>query len=594
MQTAADAAMRRALERAGNRLKGRAGTLRDTLRTTPPEYAARRVGPTMIADAGLSEAELLDGAFDDLVRRYPRWVETTANEAVGIYHGALGRAWVNTTPTALSELIAQNTERSAEVLANDLNRLALSRLYDPVGLDIDDVSELVPTGVVRRALAVAGGATDVVTFGDAAAAVSSADTTVGGVAVGTTFTEAFTNEGGSVEAWRWVYGPAQRDPFPPHLALGGKVFKSFTDPILKNSRAWPPFAYYIPGDHAHCKCDFEPVLVAPDGTVTADYPTNDGGDGATFVPEDDTPDVTLDLPDEPPATPPAPTGRTDRADAYAALRNRDDIAATFAARNPGSAVLPGGWDANRTRQCAATFEQLIDEHPLLPGHQVRTVGNIREVFKGRRIGKGTQGLAQSPNVEWSDRRREFVFKESAHNYPRIGMTKQTMGDATMATEQFESGWWSTGSEVHTLVHEYGHQVGFSAEKALLARKFPDGMPSSYTGSTHFEMSDLWEREMREVIGEVAGVDTAGMTWGQLAPTIRAELSAYAAKSSREVMAEAFADVVINGDAARPLSKAVAARARQLIDDELERIAGPLDARLGAVDDVAAITEEFPT
>jgi hypothetical protein len=47
----------------------------------------------------------------------------------------------------------------------------------------------------------------------------------------------------------------------PHMNLDGQVFRNFDDPVLANGSGWPPYSFYMPGDHAGCICDFEPIIV---------------------------------------------------------------------------------------------------------------------------------------------------------------------------------------------------------------------------------------------------------------------------------------------------------------------------------------------
>jgi len=255
--------MRRALERAGNRLKGRAGVFRDTLRNVAPMFAARTLGPSLIAAGDLSDAELLDGAFDDLVARYRVWALDAAADAQSVVGGLIGE-WRTGYPDAMKATQLRHVDDSVAWFRSAIGGLASDRLFDPVGLDPDSIDELVPTGFVRHVLGVAGGTADITSSGFAYTVVTSDNRGVGGVATGPDVTRAIRDHGGTTEAYRWVYGPARRKaPFMPHLRLDGQVFERFDSPVLTNGSGWPPFAFYIPGDHAHCRCDFEPIILTP-------------------------------------------------------------------------------------------------------------------------------------------------------------------------------------------------------------------------------------------------------------------------------------------------------------------------------------------
>jgi hypothetical protein len=94
---------------------------------------------------------------------------------------------------------------------------------------------------------------------------------VGGIGLGDLLRGEMASRGVAVEGYRWVYGPAaRRRPFEPHARLAGTTFQNFDDDVLANSAGWPPFSHFMPGDHSGCLCDVEPVLIAPDGSVTRD------------------------------------------------------------------------------------------------------------------------------------------------------------------------------------------------------------------------------------------------------------------------------------------------------------------------------------
>jgi hypothetical protein len=66
-----------------------------------------------------------------------------------------------------------------------------------------------------------------------------------------------------VNGFVWVYGPARRRSFEPHLLLDGREFTNFDDPRLANDYGWPETSHYYPGDHNGCVCDFEPIVGTP-------------------------------------------------------------------------------------------------------------------------------------------------------------------------------------------------------------------------------------------------------------------------------------------------------------------------------------------
>jgi hypothetical protein len=126
----------------------------------------------------------------------------------------------------------------------------------------------VPPGLVRQAVAEAGGAAGITTVEGNGAYITlqnGGSRPAGGIGTGELLVEAMRDHDVQLEAYRWVYGPARRQrPFEPHQSLDGAVFRNFDDPVLSNDSGWPEFAYYLPGDHSGCMCDVEPVIVTPD------------------------------------------------------------------------------------------------------------------------------------------------------------------------------------------------------------------------------------------------------------------------------------------------------------------------------------------
>lgn len=272
---AADTAVNRALERAGNRLRSRSEH-RAVLRNVPAHLAAATLGQDAVAAAG-GEAALLDEAFVAMRQAFLSWGGSAQDEALNLVGSIVG-GFSTTERDALKLRQAGDLDTAWVWLEDTLRSLTAARLYDPlVGLDtvgeaLDGLS--VPPGMIREAIARAGGAAGIETLGqDAWVTVADGGTRpVGGIGTGDLLRDVLRSHGVLTEAYRWVYGPAARSrPFEPHRALDGKTFATFDDPVLTNASGWPPFGFYMPGDHKGCVCDVEPVLIAPDGTIRQDY-----------------------------------------------------------------------------------------------------------------------------------------------------------------------------------------------------------------------------------------------------------------------------------------------------------------------------------
>lgn len=266
---ATNEAMGRALERAANRLRSRTnGTeLASRARQAPHPFA--HLGQQLVADV-MGEADPLAGAWDDLGASFLAWGADAQDRALAI----LDRAAGGLRSTVLADLAAQQSEDLATAwtwFAGALTQLAGQRLYDPSPAAPErgefDPSMRVPTGVVRQSMARAGGAAGLVATESGGAWVTLVDAgtrPAGGIGTGEVIRSGLRDAGVATEGYQWVYGPAYRArPFEPHAQLDGVVFTNFDDPVLANTEGWPPTAYFMPGDHAGCICDFVPILIPP-------------------------------------------------------------------------------------------------------------------------------------------------------------------------------------------------------------------------------------------------------------------------------------------------------------------------------------------
>jgi hypothetical protein len=256
---AADAALLRALERAGNRARAaaqRQPEAREAVAGQPAEAVLATLGRPLVAALGLEEQQLLAEAFGRLREQYAEWTATAAEEALD---AAVGLAGLDRSDPevarqigALRDRFAENVDASWPVLEGGLRDLAADRLYDP-DPTADPVGELpdslVPPGLVRQALAVAGGLP-----GD-----SSGRPPLNGLTSGQLLDGFLRDHGQEVVEYEWSYGISSR-PFRPHADLDGVVFAGFDDPVLDS----PSEAKWVgdslaPGDHKGCHCDYVPI-----------------------------------------------------------------------------------------------------------------------------------------------------------------------------------------------------------------------------------------------------------------------------------------------------------------------------------------------
>lgn len=272
LQGAAEAAMDRALEKAGNRLKNQnrlvaAGvTMRDHLRTVPAYQAAAVLGPDGLADSGTTTDELLDGAWDTFGVQFKLWTKEDAHNAVAILAVLLGASFTVEQRLAVLAEIATRVDEAWVWLQNAMTEVGKRALFAPqrsIEVTVGEWAQNVriPPGVLREALAIAGGASGI--RGRLGVVIPSNLVPSGGVATGDLIMEALRQSGGDIAGWQWMYGAARRVEFPPHAALDGSLFQSFDDALLANTTEnWLGVDYFFPGDHDGCQCDIQPIILS--------------------------------------------------------------------------------------------------------------------------------------------------------------------------------------------------------------------------------------------------------------------------------------------------------------------------------------------
>lgn len=263
---AAEMALARALERAGNKLKTSGPpALRASLRQIPSRRAAAHVGPSLIADAGIAVDDLLEGAWVDLEQQFKQWGNETGDAAIAeINKLAKGRF----TKKELADLKVRQVadiDEAWQWMSSSLDDVARHALFDPLVQAAETLGEIdtaskVPTGLLREALVRAGGATG---FQSRDGVIEPTNKVpLGGIATGERMLSAAEQAGAAMEGFVWVYGAASRQSFEPHLRLAGKFFWNFDDHVLRNNGTWPSTSHFYPGDHKGCVCDFSPQIYA--------------------------------------------------------------------------------------------------------------------------------------------------------------------------------------------------------------------------------------------------------------------------------------------------------------------------------------------
>jgi hypothetical protein len=224
------------------------------------------LGATLVAQA-LGDDDPLAGAWDELETQFMAWGRQAQSDAIE----SASRFAGGFTSSQRQDLGLRQAEDLGEAWAwmrEALDGLAVERLFDPTPAVPEfgefDPTLKVPSGLVRQAIARAGGGSGLQAGDKGQAFVTVVDggsRPAGGIATGELVRGALKEQGVQMDRYRWVYGPAFRQrPFEPHMRLDGTEFGNFDDSQLINGSGFPPYGYYFPGDHSGCICDFEPII----------------------------------------------------------------------------------------------------------------------------------------------------------------------------------------------------------------------------------------------------------------------------------------------------------------------------------------------
>jgi hypothetical protein len=288
LQVTANDEMRRQLEKLGVRLKQKVAknaTLRKKIAMTHIEHVAMMLGKEVVEASGfLTATGNLNTDWSDLKTKFMSWTKAAQDQALNQVTKFAGLS--DAQISKAQSLNEDNREKAWETLKLAMDSLAVGLIYnpDPNVNDEDQIASLnpdslVPAGVVRSALAVAGGAlaSTLISgiFNGASVPISPASGVPSGVALGPTLQGTLADAGTTTTGYEWVHGPTDR-PFDPHLDLDGQEFATWTDEVLASDGGWPYVPYYYPGDHDGCLCD-----AMPQWAITSGEP----GTEATETPE---------------------------------------------------------------------------------------------------------------------------------------------------------------------------------------------------------------------------------------------------------------------------------------------------------------------
>lgn len=278
-----ESAVARKVERAGARLRtslanAKAGTTRGDakamLAAVPNRRALATLGRVGTAALGVDEGDLLDGEFDDLRDQFDETVSRAQEEALAI---AVARLGIENPDVALQHVRAHQEDQRRlawAALAAALLAAARNAIYDtaPHAVVGEVTAAVVQPGMVRQALAIAGGSSPVQSkAGGVADAITGGY--AGGVATGDDMAALWGSYGEPWTGYEWQYNYDGPSPFLDHEVLGvsgenggGVRFASWDDEVLSTSNmpggvdnTWLG-DFYFPGDHFGCQCDAIPVF----------------------------------------------------------------------------------------------------------------------------------------------------------------------------------------------------------------------------------------------------------------------------------------------------------------------------------------------
>lgn len=263
IQTLADTALQRTLERAGAQVarkvqatnKGQRKTgLAAEIQAVDLDMVPAHVGRDQVLALGLSEDKLIDGQLGQLEPQYRKLTKRAL--AAALLAGRRAVPDGSLTDERSREIeSAQEAHISAgfAVLSAGVLAAAHDQLFTPAqqqaGPGEIDLSTRISPSVIRESLSVAGG-----TPVSKALTPGTDKTPPGGIATGQLVMEAFKASLDVLPvAWQWIYSYPDK-PLESHEVLDGVEFASWDDDVLLNPDSWPDVTWLRPGDHLGCGC----------------------------------------------------------------------------------------------------------------------------------------------------------------------------------------------------------------------------------------------------------------------------------------------------------------------------------------------------
>lgn len=284
--TASDAAVARVVEKAGARVRSAAQrdkAVAASLVGVDTAFVAATLGRDGV-ERFVNIQDLLADGHQRLRGQVQGWLSAAAQQTAGVVLRMLGLKPSSPRGRRVEQVIvsrlAAKQQPALQRLDDILETAAERALFEPdplvpaaptreespaVG---EQANTLVRPSEAAEVLALAGGGTpNPPANAPTRAPVVPPQRGPGGVATGPVVTEVMGDEGAALLGWEWQYRPeiARAHPFPPHEALNGLRFATFTDPKLDTdaATAWLGL-YFHPQDHDGCLCRAVPIYAIPE------------------------------------------------------------------------------------------------------------------------------------------------------------------------------------------------------------------------------------------------------------------------------------------------------------------------------------------
>lgn len=262
---AADAAIARAVERAGGRARSIARkdrALTAAIEGVDATLIPSRLGrDTLLAAANLSD--LLADAFTRLRGQFFGWLTQAASQVADVVLRLLGLQRRSTEGRRVHDAVLTRLEVHREAawtaLAAALDAAADQAMFraDPPTPERsgrgEEADMLISPSEVTRAVVIAGG-------GDPEQGDDR------GFGTGRVVQDVLTENDGVVLGWEWRYHPERlRNTFVPHARLDGARFTTWTDPQLETDEDSRWIGTHLrPGDHKGCRCGSVVLYARPE------------------------------------------------------------------------------------------------------------------------------------------------------------------------------------------------------------------------------------------------------------------------------------------------------------------------------------------